>query len=58
MLTKLKVFGKDVKQMVEDKITTFRQIVLDKQSRLVLSLSLMGLGAGLFASLYVQIPNN
>ena len=55
MVNKIRFFGKGIKNIVDDTLQTYKDILSSAQNRLVIGLILVGLGAGLIASAFIRV---
>lgn len=56
MFEKIKKSLKGVKRYMEEKVQVCKKILVNDKNRLIIGLSLIGLGAGLVVSVYMPIP--
>ena len=51
-------FRKGIKNFMNEKVETYKEILSNSQNRLILGLILLGMGSGLVASAYIHAPQN
>lgn len=51
-------FRKGIKNFMNEKVETYKEILSNSQNRLILGLILLGMGSGLVASAYIHVPQN
>lgn len=56
MFNKIKNVGKRVKKYMEEKVEVCKEFIRDDKNRLIMSLVMIGTGVGLFASVYIKVP--
>lgn len=56
MFEKIKKGLKGVKRYMEEKVQVCKKILVNDKNRLIIGLSLIGLGAGLVVSVYMPLP--
>jgi hypothetical protein len=56
MIDKIKKGLKGVKRFMEEKVRVCKNVIRDDKNRLIIGLTLVGLGIGLVASVYMRPP--